>query len=312
MKHIWVINRYNDPNYGDIGICQSITHFLENNGYTVRNFDFIGQRLKFQFTRTIHILSKVYSARKEKPECLLVGGGQLLLNNRNFPYALLGWYLVAKISGIPLVAYSVGGETLEKQGRFYRWVLKLFLSQAKSVYLRDDITVKLVSQLIGFHFDTVPDAAYLTYEHADTSDSACTDTVVFISANSISRQEIREHYKRILDTIGKVTPDRVKISVSSEQDIKAAEEFYAYSKGSCLNISTEPAKSFEQFIRQISAAKMVISSRMHPLIYAHLLGKPFVAIPTNNKTQSMSEFLLKKSPENLADEAKKKLLTALK
>jgi polysaccharide pyruvyl transferase WcaK-like protein len=101
--------------------------------------------------------------------------------------------------------------------------------------------------------------------------------------------------------------DTVKISVSSEQDIKAAEEFYAYSKGSCLNISTEPAKSFEQFIRQISAAKMVISSRMHPLIYAHLLGKPFVAIPTNNKTQSMSEFLLKKSPENLADEAKKKL-----
>jgi len=312
MKLIWVINRHNDPNYGDIGICRSITHFLENNGYTVKNFDFIGRRLKFQFTRTIHILSKVYSARKEKPECLLVGGGQLLLNNRNFPYALLGWYLVSKISGIPLVAYSVGGETLEEQGGFYRWVLRLFLSQAKTVYLRDNITVKLVSQLTDFHFETVPDAAYLTHEHVNISDSTCTDTVVFVSENSISKQGIHEHYRRILATIGKVTPDRVKISVSSEQDIKAAEEFYAYSKKSSLNISIEPAKSFEQFIRQISAAKIVISSRMHPLIYAHLLGKPFVAIPTNKKTQSMSEFLLKRSPESLASEAKKKLLIALK
>jgi polysaccharide pyruvyl transferase WcaK-like protein len=136
--------------------------------------------------------------------------------------------------------------------------------------------------------------------------------VVFISANSITKQGIREHYKRILATIGKATPDRVKISVSSEQDIKAAEGFYDYAQQSGIDISIEPAQSFEQFIRQISAAKLVISSRMHPMIYAHLLGKPFVAIPTNNKTQSMSEFLLKNSPENLADEAKKKMLIALK
>ncbi|WP_438951197.1 polysaccharide pyruvyl transferase family protein [Porticoccus sp.] len=312
MKLICVINRYNDPNYGDIGICRSITHFLEDNGYTVKNFDFIGRRLKFQFTRTIHILSKIYAARKEKPECLLVGGGQLLLNNRNFPYALLGWYLVSKISGIPLVAYSVGGEISEKQGRFYRWVLRLFLSQAKTVYLRDDITVKLVSQLVGFHFETVPDAVYLSYQHIDVSGLECSDTVVFVSTNSVPKQEVHAHYNRILAVCGQAASSRVKISVSSEQDIKAAERFYDYAQQSGIDISIEPAQSFEQFIRQISAAKLVISSRMHPLIYAHLLGKPFVAIPTNNKTQSMSEFLLKKSPENLADEAKKKLLIALK
>lgn len=311
MRPIWVINRYNDPNYGDIGICRSITRFLENNDYSVKNFDFIGRRMKFQFTRTIYILSKVFAARMEKPECLLVGGGQLLLNNRNFPYALLGWYLVSKIAGIPIVAYSIGGETLERQGRFYRWVLRLFLLHAKKVYLRDEITLDLVSQMVGLPFETVPDAAYLTYEHADISNSDFTDTVVFVSANSVSKQEIHEHYNRILAAIRKVTPDRVKISVSSEQDIKAAEGFYAYSKESGLNISIEPAENFEQFMQQVSEAKLVISSRMHPLIYAHLLNKPFIAIPTNQKTQAMSDFLCKKSPEMLSDEAQEKLLTAL-
>ena len=72
---LWVINRHNDPNYGDIGICNSISDFLIENGYKIRVFDFIGKKFHFQFTRTIYIFSHLLLVRKESPAFLVIGGG---------------------------------------------------------------------------------------------------------------------------------------------------------------------------------------------------------------------------------------------
>lgn len=126
MKLLWVINRHNDPNYGDIGICNSISGFLNDNGYRIRNLDFIGKKFCFQFSRTIYILGQIFSAIRERPAFLVIGGGQLLLNNRSFPYAMLGWYLVSKLSGVPILGFSIGTERDSKSTFFYALVLKLF------------------------------------------------------------------------------------------------------------------------------------------------------------------------------------------
>lgn len=293
MCLVWLINRYNDPNYGDIGICKSMTDFLEHSGYKAKNFDFIGKRLKFQFTRVVYILCKIFSVRKQRPKCLLIGGGQLLLNNRNFPYALLGWYLVSKLTRVPIIAYSVGLEQTQKTDFFYRWVLTLFLSHAQQVLLRDTLSVTLVEQLTGLHFDTVPDAAYLSYSPDVEYETAKKYAVVFVSGNSVAKHEIIHHYRRIDTVLRKNAIRSVTVSVSSEQDTKAAKGFFDYAQQSGLNVHLELAANFEQFVKQISGASIVVSSRMHPLIFAHILGKPFIPIPTNNKTLSMSEFLFK-------------------
>ncbi|MCC5796452.1 MAG: polysaccharide pyruvyl transferase family protein [Methylophaga sp.] len=288
-----------------------MTDFLEQSGYKVKNFDFIGKRLKFQFTRVIYILFKIFSVIKQRPKCLLIGGGQLLLKNRNFPYALLGWYLVSKLTRVPIIAYSVGVEQTQKTNVFYRWVIKLFLSHAKQVFLRDTLSVTLVEQLTGLHFDTVPDAAYLSYSPDVEYDTEKKHAVVFVSANSVAKHEITHHYRRIDTVLQKNAIRSFIVSSSSEQDAKAATGFFDYAQQLNLNVHLELAANFEQFIKQISGASIVVSSRMHPLIFAHILGKPFIPIPTNNKTLSMSEFLSKNSPESLSVEAKSKLLKSL-
>jgi polysaccharide pyruvyl transferase WcaK-like protein len=313
VKLLWLINRHNDPNYGDIGICKAISGFLIDNGYQIRNFDFVGRKFWFQFTRTIYIFAQFFVMR-EKPALLVIGGGQLLLNNRSFPYAMLGWYLVSKISGVPLLAFSVGTERNSKASFFYSLVLKLFLGHAEQVYLRDLESRDTVYQLTGLHFDTVPDAVYLTYGNtflSNTNKSA--QSVVFVSKESISNHAIDHYCDLVVDALKHVENNtNVIISASSEQDFKSAQIFYDYTHKLGLNYDIEIAQNFDQFLKQIANANIVISSRMHPLIYSHLMGKPFIAIPTNQKTKSMASFLMNNSATFLALDVKKKLLSILK
>jgi polysaccharide pyruvyl transferase WcaK-like protein len=313
MKLLWVINRYNDPNYGDIGICKAISGFLIDHGYQIRNFDFIGKKFKFQFTRTIYILTQIFLVFRERPTLLIVGGGQLLLNNRSFPYAMLGWYLVSKISHVPILAFSVGTERNSEDNFFYRKALRLFLGHAAQVYLRDSDSQEAIHRITGLHFDTVPDAVYLSHGKVPVNHAVKnSDALVFVSNKSKTKQSKEKYYDEILDALTRrANYGNVIISASSEQDFKAAQGFYNYSYSLGLNFRLEIAHSFEHFLQQIANTNLVISSRMHPLIYAHLMGKSFIPIPTNQKTKTMASFLMTQNAESLAADAKIKLINAL-
>jgi polysaccharide pyruvyl transferase WcaK-like protein len=227
---------------------------------------------------------------------------------------MLGWYLVSKLSSTPILCFSVGTERDSKSTFFYALVLKLFLGQAKQVYLRDLDSRDAIHRLTGFVFDTAPDAVYLSHKSMSpiSITSKSSQSIVFVSKQSKTDEEIQNYWNLVINAIKHNTINTsLVISASSEQDFKSAKEFYKHLQRLGFVCQLEIAQDFQHFLQQIKSADIIISSRMHPLIYAHLLGKSFVAVPTNQKTKSMASFLIKNSAEFLAVDVKRKLLDAL-
>ena len=175
-KLVWVAHRSNTNNLGDRLLGMGLVRLLKARGLKVRRTEFIGKSdgtfagIYFKLLKKLHlrglssflgVLAQLPRAVKERPDTIIVGGGQLLLPTAHFLLSLLAWSLVARASGARFAVFSVGTEC--RRGGFsvpQRGLLRGALNLATVVRLRDRHSQRLIYELTGREFPVVPDSAY--------------------------------------------------------------------------------------------------------------------------------------------------------
>lgn len=96
--------------------------------------------------------------RDHAPDYVLIGGGQLVLSNANFPMALFSWALCCRVLRIPFGVVGVGA------GQAYTWfercLIGFALRAARFVYARDRASIEILRDRFGVQASFIPDVAY--------------------------------------------------------------------------------------------------------------------------------------------------------
>jgi len=328
-KPIWVINRCEARNIGDRLIGKSLVSAIEKKGYRAKLIEYTGRPLSSCLCRSVlsfyshlpfisllrrhirigaRILAAVWGSAN--PSLIIIGGGQLLQNNSKFPQAMLAWTLISVFKRVPLVFFSVGVERIN--GNFSwldKYSLRLATTIATDCYVRDNHSRCLLKQVTKKEFKTIPDAVALIKYKKKEPDNAST-ILVYVSklkkrqTDLQNRPRDREtYYAKIEDKlrywVSKGAP--IVITVSSSGDVEEAKGFkdWLLSRYPDSSVSFNQPRAGSQLLENIRSAKLVIATRMHPMIFAYLMDIPFIVIALNAKTDSMTKQIKEKSPQSM-------------
>lgn len=318
MKNtICVINRYTAKNFGDRLIGNQLKKSIIERGGNVLMFEYTGKNTNKRFINTIfRILKKInlkpliiflkvllnyQFIKKNKPKAFIIGGGQLLLPNDSFPFAMFSWILIAKKLNIPVYFFSVGIERKNEKISFFKKILiKCSLKKAKYIWLRDLNSQKIINKLIKKKWPIIPDVIYL---HNNKKKQNSKFTLIFIASfkkikNDYKKRPLNrlQYYNLVEKLIDFKKNDKIIISNSSIGDIKELNKFYYFLSKKRKVLKKIILNEFE-FLNLMKNANYIISSRMHPLLFAHSMKIDFKAVPLNLKTKSMEELISKENKD---------------
>jgi polysaccharide pyruvyl transferase WcaK-like protein len=113
------------------------------------------------------------------------------------------------------------------------------------------------------------------------------------------------YFEEFLNSVSKniQKKDHVFLFSSVNDDYDEMKNLFGYLSKKIENkISVIPIGDEDTLLENLGRARVVISSRMHPLIFAHILGARPVAIDASEKIKSFSENFLSLSPQDLKEE----------
>ena len=324
MEKVWIVNRYITVNLGDRLLGRGFEEILSRKGLEIERVEYTGNsagivKLICKILRVIKLeslacflscLSYVPKLVKEQPSVIFIGGGQLLFPNRTFLSALFTWAVLSRLFGFKLVLFSVGTEKFK--GTFpslKRFLLKFSLDQADEVRLRDHHSRSLIKSMFGYVYPVVPDTAYgLNLKNWKVLDKKgvyiCPlEMRSVLACNKFRRRE--EYFDSILATAVKYLEkkDQVFLFSSVRDDYTEISKLFDYLSRKIKNkISIIHTENEDSLLGNLGRARVVVSARMHPLIFAHILGAKPVAVDVCEKIKSFSESSLSLSPDALRKE----------
>lgn len=330
---VWIINRCKANNLGDQCIGHVLTNEIRKRGYQTENIEYLGEdsnsKVVNVFIRVfkklklnkISLLFNVMYAfyKRKKPSLLVIGGGQLLLNNDNFLYSLLFWSLLSRIHNLPIVIFSVGTEKRNNYTFFDKIILKIVLKYSKKTYLRDFNTVRIIKGITGVEYETVPDVVILMSKRSDLEKFNVHNTVFVQKYKNINNQldcrpkNKEEYFEYIYKHIESEITHKDVITYSSYKDKATSIQFSEWiSDNKNININVYFPENINDIISIINSSKKIFSTRMHPLIFSKVYGVQFRAIPLNKKIIEMENFLNKHSLSDLIQQTENKLNEIIK
>lgn len=324
MDKIWIVNRYLTRNLGDRLLGKGLEDILSKRGFKIQRLEYTGNPSGWlksicKLLEVINLeglacaascLSYLTKIVKEKPSVVFVGGGQLLFPNKTFLSALFSWSIFSKLFGFKLILFSVGTENFNGDfPPFKRLLLKFSLNQADEVRLRDYHSQELIKGMFGNVYPVVPDTAYgLNLENwkflGKKDVYICPLEMRSVSVCNKFRSR-EEYFNSIFSIANKYIKksDQVFLFSSVKDDYDEINKLSNYMSKKIENkISTIHIENEDSLLRNLGRARVVISARMHPLIFAHILGAKPVAVNVCNKIKSFSESYLSSSPEKLKKE----------
>lgn len=221
---------------------------------------------------------------------------------------------MARLRRVPLVLYSVGLDSDQHRRWFHRACLRFICSTAKSILVRDEFSLHHLKN-IGFSQTKVaPDAAFLQPPQIFTAGSKRTGVTIYVAEltrrtiKKVSTSTVRDSYFQSLWNAARphlLRDETLVVSCSSSGDIEDAQHFAEWLLTHKLwpNIDVRPPTSLENFLSQIVSTRIVISTRMHPLIAAKIYGTPAFAVPLNAKTANMYTVISNANSIDLSAEA---------
>ena len=88
----------------------------------------------------------------------IIGGGQLLLPNKKFPFQICIWTLFFRIYGLKYSFFSVGTQGI--YSNLDKLFLKSALQNASSIYVRDALSRKIISKTFKVKTNLIYDVAF--------------------------------------------------------------------------------------------------------------------------------------------------------
>ncbi len=299
---ILVLNESCSDNVGDQAISIAMKCSLEQRGYEVisRDFscrkiatnDYSGDFYSSKIKRLIPSLLKrlIFVTRnflfvvKESRgvEVAVIGGGQLILSNSNFPWAMALWVLVLKLRRVRVLVLSVGAGV--SYGFVESFLYKRSLSAVDGVFLRDAESIVSVKRNFNIRAVYCPDIVYALPVFMGKRSSEKAQAMVCITAYDVyvryagemeggflSRVEYSMFWcDKILDLVS--SGNDVILASTTIEDLNFSEECFRLLASSDKVTFVSYVPSVDEFMSLLSNCDSVIAGRMHALIFGHLVG----------------------------------------
>lgn len=324
-KKILCLNEVYSDNIGDQAIAASAILILQKNSCRVDSYDFSFRNKNKERKTKHHVQNKKNVLRKNiaiirlwfflknLPKAfrlglsgynsVYIGGGQLVLANATFPISNLLFCLIFYLFKIEVNYFGVG--VGDKFSKFEIYILKFCLQNAKHIFVRDIHSKKNLKKIFDIHSIVYPDLVYrinvnekLEANHTVTriilcpaEHSACLQYKEETKQKFINEDDYIKFIQNLCFEIISTTPKQVQIifSGSTKNDNKFIKKVFSTLPKKLLSVSSfEETVSYESFFRLLSTADIVVSSRMHPMIFAHILEKKIVPIIISNKIRQFS------------------------
>lgn len=334
----YAIRRYSKPSVAADVSTNSRMSFKARAKETLREYPLIYKLISSAYAITIRtpksmlerftFLIESFRILKDFDILIIPGRGELCDNWGGpwlFPYTHFKWILLAKLRNVKVFFLNVGAGPVDY--RLGKLFIKYSLMMANYCSLRDRKSKSLIEH-IGFkgRIDVYPDLAYglEVDEEGRTPISERIRKVVGINPMPFGARvwpqkdlPLYQAYIQKLASFGYwlVKNDYVIALFGSDighdslaiEDLrKAMKEFGGidFERGQMI---VHPITSVKELLDQMSLMDFVVTSRLHPVIFSHLLNKPVLAVAHHDKVSSLmkdmgfSEYCLNIKDFNVQD-----------
>ena len=320
-----IINEGLSDNYGDQIIKDSIQYILESFDYKVNfedltrhstnttsnNLNTFKKDNKKRLIPFKNILAKILwlyrnfkrlvKASANEYDIVVIGGGQLLIPNGTFPFALLMWSVLLNIKNNgKIILFGVG-----LQGD-YKGINKLMLSyvlnSTKSIHVRDNMSIDILSNEFNRTSSLTYDVAFIYDEIYNVEKKESKSKYKY--ALGISSYDVFKLYNlknKFLDRDAYYESWLIKLN--SVNDLKETVLFYSTNedRNECLLFKDYIEQKYcmdlpllenylkDDFLKNIEKCNIVISGRMHSLIVAIVLKKRIIPYILSDKINEFTK-----------------------
>ena len=227
-------------------------------------------------------------------DAVVVGGGQLL--GDGFVQKLTQWFSDARLEKATRVFFSVGTSP-EHGDKVSRCLAELERRDA-FCFPRDVGTAATLREYPGFTVrNPMPDVAYAMKVTNEQRQNKCVvicpvafERLKHYKPDFFSWREYSDWWFRI--ALEQDCPDsRIVVLPSAVVDVNTARKLSRELKQRGLDATLVWPRSLKACLRVLSAASVVVSARMHPLIIGDVLGCRIVPFIRNEKLQRFAEGL---------------------
>lgn len=329
MTNILILNECLSDNIGDQAIAEAMARSLQGLGHEVHVQDFscreqkktgpttipsnFRKKVPKLFKRAFFILkitSTIIRIAKGPHEVAIIGGGQLILSDSNFSWAMFLWVNALKFFKKKVYILCVGA------GSEFNWIEKMLyknsLSKADGLFLRDSQSILTIKKEFNLNASLCPDIAYALYTHPpkQEKDRICviciTDYSVFLRYHRemLLSEKTQESY---LEEWSKITTDYIKqgyeirLTATTEEDLLQTKKLHKLLSSSNSINAADKVPSVDDFIKLASEADIVVAGRMHALILAQIAGATPIPYIISKKIASFSEENLRDKPSELKE-----------
>jgi polysaccharide pyruvyl transferase WcaK-like protein len=325
-NHALIISECFSDNLGDQAISDAMLQALRDKGYFVEKVDFtcrpqknqntpprlsnnrlclnIWRRLRLfvGFFWAIKNLPNIREVARKKYDLVVIGGGQLILDNSKFPIALYLWIKLLKKNNTNINILSCG------VGESFCWIERILIKKAlnltKEIYLRDIRSIVNAKRNFGVNAKFCPDISYYLSKKIATKHNNNLINIMGVNVvdyriytrhsveMSISPLTESEYINQWTNNIVAYIEEGTEVALLSTTD---ADQTYAekvFLKIQAIygdRISLYPkSKNWNNFCIQLSHCNIFLSGRMHGLILAHICGLKTIPYLVNKKVETLS------------------------
>ncbi|MAG65351.1 MAG: hypothetical protein CMK74_05700 [Pseudomonadales bacterium] len=334
LRSAVTVNEMLSDNIGDQAICLALKRLLEENKIHPILADFSGrkaitqnqfkkdQRKAFfsipsrirQVARGLKTLPYIIRQSRGPEEAYIIGGGQLILGNSNFPFLMFLWVKILKLykKKVYLVGVGASGDLSLIDRTLYKSALK----KTDAIYVRDQKSLNNLAKL-GLTADVTPDIAYYLHEDSLPSVSSVRDnkfSVICPTDYSIYKRyesesnlpknlTLKDYTSQWLGIVNQalISNDKIILTATTKEDLDFTKEIHNQTSATdktrieFVNRLPDPTS----FMEICKGADTTVSGRMHALILAHLAGSKLLPYEISKKIITYSNEYSGQSPKEL-------------
>lgn len=334
--HVLVINEKSSDNIGDQAICEAMSSSIRSFGHNVSTYDFsfrnqvkVIPKQRNQYQQAVNLseikrknivsyilrkikyfaktILRIFSALKiidTRYSLVIIGGGQLILDNNNFSSAMLAWIIACKIRRVKvhIFAVGVGDSFLYFDKLIFRWCL----SQAKVVAVRDPLSQNNLREKINFYKAAlVPDCVYglsntmqpkdkkIKYKQALIAPVEYSVHSRYCSELGVQKKTESEYllyWKDIFKEHCKIY-EKIVVTATTGSDYIFALSITKLCREEGIIVEVISSQSWQQYLDLASSSDVIVSGRMHALILGEVAGSAVVPIILSSKLKSYKDSL---------------------
>ena len=331
MARVLIINECYSDNIGDQAIAGGVSWLFDQHGHEVLKKDFsfrsevaagnlsspswfkskIPKIIKFIFF-FLKNLKRAVSVSSGLHEFAVIGGGQLILGQSNFPWAMFVWVNALKLYDKKVYLVGVGAGT--KLSFLERVLYKQSLSRVDGIFVRDTASMSFLQRELKVKSTVCPDVAYAL--RSDFMGGAVRQRVcvVCITDYSVYLRYSKEMSRRFktkeayLDEWAEIVRFyeaagyKVVLSGTTAVDLYYAQQLSGIVGCEVLFCENDRVPSYYEFMALCSSSELVVAGRMHALILAHISGAKPCPYYISKKIETFSSEYLSKDLDQINSE----------